>query len=86
LKTLFRPHAIEILIYDSWVIASEFWGKSGQVQSSLHMPQQRIVIASHSVCATLFVKAITNQFFRFYLMTSGNYTGGPNEGGMLGHG
>jgi len=86
LKTLFRPHAIEILIYDSRVMASEFWGESGQVQSSLHMPQQRIVIASHSVCATLFVKAMTNQFPRFYLMTSGNYTGGPNEGGMLGHG
>jgi len=34
----------------------------------------------------LFVKAMTNQFFRFYLMTSGNYTGGPNKGGILGHG
>jgi len=86
LKTLFCPHAIKILIYDSQVMASEFWGESGQVQSSLHMPQQCIVIASHSVCATFFVKAMTNQFPRFYLMTSGNYTGGPNKGGMLSHG
>jgi TATA-binding protein-associated factor len=49
LKVFFLPRSVDILVYDSKVDGTHFWGPSGPLHSSVHEPYHRIVIATHSV-------------------------------------
>ncbi|RDB19056.1 Transcription regulatory protein SNF2 [Hypsizygus marmoreus] len=48
LKILLRPKSVDIFVYDSQTNGKYFWGPSGPLRLSNHLPHNRIVVVSHS--------------------------------------
>ncbi|KAF9443968.1 hypothetical protein P691DRAFT_808051 [Macrolepiota fuliginosa MF-IS2] len=56
LKVLFLPKSVDILVYDGQTNGMAFWGPSGPLQRSNHLPHNIIIVASHSVIFNDFKK------------------------------
>lgn len=51
LQSLFRPHSIDILLYDSTKTGNPgFWAPEGPFHSSKQQPQNIVILMAHSVC------------------------------------
>lgn len=58
LQSLFRPHSVDIFVYDCPKAGNPaFWKPDGEFYSSRQKPQNKIIFTTHSVCSSLFAFA-----------------------------
>lgn len=49
LKVFLQPKSVDIFVYDAQSSGETFWGPSGPVHMSKHLPHSRIIVTNHSV-------------------------------------